>query len=85
MSLSNGGFPGSQLRVEALFVFGENDSNVPVTASIEEISRIGNPRLQIAVFPESGHAVEEPTARGSRVIRPEATRAVANFVLELEP
>jgi dipeptidyl aminopeptidase/acylaminoacyl peptidase len=71
------------LNVDALFVFGEGDTNVPISASIDKIEAVGNPRFKLVIFPGSGHAIEEPKEVGSRIIRPEASEAVANFILGL--
>lgn len=71
-----------ELDVDALLVYGEDDTNVPVTASIQTVRKVRNPRIRIVTFPGSGHAVEEPGVQGSRIIRPAASQAVANFILQ---
>jgi pimeloyl-ACP methyl ester carboxylesterase len=69
------------LAVDALLLFGADDTNVPVATSAQRIRELGNPRLRVLVFEGSGHPIEEPSERGTRIIRSDAVDAIADFVL----
>lgn len=71
-----------ELDVEALLLFGADDSNVPVAESVERIEALGLPSIGTVVFEGSGHALEEPPEQGSRIIRADALDAMAEFILQ---
>ncbi len=69
------------LTVDGLLVFGSDDTNVPVAESADQINALQKTGLRVAIFEGSGHALEEPAEHGNRVIRRDASKAVADFVL----
>lgn len=69
------------LAVDGLLLFGEADTNVPTAKSVSLIGELDNPRLVVKVFEGSGHAIEDPEIKGTRVIRKDASAAVADLAL----
>ena len=69
------------LAVDGLLLFGAADTNVPTATSASLIRALDNPRLEVLIFEGSGHALQDPENRGTRVIREEASKAVADLAL----
>jgi hypothetical protein len=72
-----------RLRVPGLVLYGEEDErdNVPVAASVRRLAGLGEGRdLTVRVFPGSGHALFDPEQRGRRVLRPDATRLLIEWI-----
>lgn len=72
------------LGVDGLLVFGSDDSNVPAQESAALIDALQKPGLKVEIFEGSGHALADPVTRGSRIIRRDASKAVADFALAAE-
>ncbi|HYD78169.1 MAG TPA: alpha/beta fold hydrolase [Paucimonas sp.] len=69
-----------QVRVPALVVLGGEDTNVPTAASVERLRSLKQDNIKLVVYPDSGHALEDPRGRGDRIFRAEALHAISGFV-----
>lgn len=74
-----------QLSVPALVLNGEKDKNVPVAQSLSRLEEIRKENLKAAitirVYPDSGHGIEEPNGRGTRV---GAYEAIADWIGQIQ-
>lgn len=63
-------------------IYGELDTNFPTNASVERLSALDRANIQIMVYEGSGHAIEDPVGRGTRLFRLDALRDMVNFIEE---
>lgn len=70
-----------RLSVDALVLYGEEDTNVPSRRSAEALEALGNPRIDVQIYQGSGHALEDPPGRGTRIFREDALRDIRDFIL----
>lgn len=68
------------LDVDALALFGREDTNVPTEASVARLQSLDNPRITIRIFDGSGHPLEEPENVGNSIFRQDALEAVRDFI-----
>lgn len=74
------------IAIPALVLYGEHDTNVPIDASVERLSSLGNPNITVNVYPGSGHALEDPTGDPGRersIFRKDALEEIVAFILAL--
>jgi dienelactone hydrolase len=69
-----------QLDINALCLYGEDDTNVPSAKSAENLRSLNNPYIKIEIFEGSGHALEDPEGRGDSIFRIDALRDIASFI-----
>ncbi len=69
-----------KLRVPALVLYGEADTNTPTARSAELLRGLGNPGIEVRVFSESGHALQDPPDRGDRLFREDALTGIGDFI-----
>ena len=72
-----------KLDVDALALFGREDTNVPSEESAKRLESLRNERIRIRVFDGSGHALESPPGQGDSIIRQDALDAVSSFILSV--
>jgi dipeptidyl aminopeptidase/acylaminoacyl peptidase len=68
--------------VPVLVLYGAEDSNVPSQASAERLRSLGLGSMEVAIFPGSGHALQDPPGQGDRLIRHEALSRISDFILQ---
>jgi pimeloyl-ACP methyl ester carboxylesterase len=71
-----------KLRVPALALYGENDTNVDARESADKLRSLGKPNIAVEVYGGSGHALEDPPGQGDRIFREDALARIAEFVHE---
>jgi dienelactone hydrolase len=69
-----------QLTVDALALYGREDTNVPSADSAEKLRALKNPRIQVRIYDGSGHALADPVDRGDSIIREEALEDIRDFI-----
>ena len=69
-----------QLTVDALALYGRDDTNVPSADSAEKLRALKNPRIQVRIYDGSGHALADPVNLGDSIIREEALEDIRNFI-----
>ena len=69
-----------QLTVDALVLYGRDDTNVPSTDSAEKLRALKNPRIQVKIYDGSGHALADPVDIGDSIIRVEALEDIRDFI-----
>jgi dienelactone hydrolase len=74
-----------EVDVDALALFGENDTNVPTRRSVARLESIENPNIQIRVYEGSGHALEDPPGRGTSIFRGDALEHIREFIQSRPP
>jgi dipeptidyl aminopeptidase/acylaminoacyl peptidase len=70
-----------KLRVPALVLFGEADTNTPSAHSAELLRGLDNPGIEVRVFSGSGHALQDPPDRGDRLFREDALTGIRDFIV----
>lgn len=68
------------LAVPSLVLYGQNDTNVPSGKSAEALRSLGNPRIEVRLYENSGHALESPEGLGNSIFREDALRDIRNFI-----
>jgi len=69
-----------QLTVDALALYGRDDTNVPSADSAEKLRALKNPRIQVRIYDGSGHALADPVDLGDSIIREEALEDIRDFI-----
>lgn len=70
----------SKLTLDALVLYGENDTNVPSSESARILESLGKPNIRVKIYPGSGHALESPTGEGNSIFRQDALKDIRDFV-----
>jgi len=71
------------LSIDALALFGAEDTNVPTAESAKRLMSLNNPRIQVKVYDGSGHALESPLGNGNSIIRKDALKEISHFIREV--
>ena len=69
-----------QLNINALCMYGEDDTNVPSAKSAEKLRSLNNPRIEIQIYEGSGHGLEEPKGLGDSIFRADALEEIVSFI-----
>lgn len=69
-----------RVRQPALFVYGGKDTNVPTRASVERLEALDKPNIEISVYADSGHAIEDPSGLGDSIFRRDALDDIVEFI-----
>lgn len=70
-----------RVEVDALALFGENDTNVPTRKSVIALESLDKPNIDIRVYEGSGHALEDPPGRGTSIFRSDALEDIREFIV----
>jgi len=69
-----------QVNVPSLVLYGQADTNVNSTASAAILRNLRKPNLDVELYEESGHALEEPAESGNQIFRPDARERISEFI-----
>lgn len=69
-----------QLEVNALVLYGEDDTNVPSVESAARLHELRKPNIRVAIYEDSGHALEDPPEYGNSIIRYDALEDISEFI-----
>ena len=69
--------------IDALALFGAEDTNVPSAESAKRLMSLNNPRIQVKVYGGSGHALESPVGHGNSIIRKDALEEISCFIRDV--
>ncbi len=69
------------LSVEALILYGENDTNVPTSESAAILESLDKSNLDVRIYEGSGHALVTPKGKGNSIVREDAMRDIRDFIL----
>lgn len=69
-----------RLSVESLVLYGKNDTNVPSSESAAILLSLGNPKIDVRIYEDSGHALESPEGMGTSIFREDALRDIRDFI-----
>ena len=69
-----------QLTVDALVLYGREDTNVPSADSAERLRELKNPHIQVRIYDGSGHALADPVDLGDSIIREDALEDIRDFI-----
>lgn len=69
------------LSVEALVLYGENDTNVPSAKSAAKLRSLQKPNIEVRIYEHSGHALEDPEGHGDSIFREDALADIRDFIL----
>ncbi len=72
-----------QLTVDALVLYGREDTNVPSADSAESLRALKNPQIQVRIYDGSGHALADPVDLGDSIIREDALEDIRDFIQSL--
>lgn len=72
-----------RLDIDALALFGRADTNVPSEDSAARLAALGNPRIRVRMYEDSGHALESPAGHGDSIIRQDALEDILSFISEV--
>lgn len=68
------------LNTTAFVLYGDEDTNVPTSRSVERLESFNNPNILIRVYEGSGHSLESPPGSGNSTIRLDALRDIEAFI-----
>ena len=68
------------MSVEALVLYGRDDTNVPSVESAARLRDTGNANIEVVIYDGSGHALEDPVGQGDSIIRDEVLTKVSDFI-----
>ncbi len=69
------------LSVEALILYGENDTNVPTSESAAILESLDKSNLDVRIYEGSGHALVTPEGKGNSIVREDVMRDIRDFIL----
>ena len=69
--------------IDALALFGAEDTNVPSAESAKRLMSLNNPHIQVKVYDGSGHALESPVGNGKSIIRKDALEEISCFIRDV--
>lgn len=69
-----------RLDIDALALFGDEDTNVPSEESVARLVALRNSNIDIRVYEGSGHAIESPAGGGDSIIRGDALEDIRSFI-----
>lgn len=73
-----------KIDVRTLVMYGENDTNTPTYRSVERLRALNNGNIDIKIYKESGHALEDPSDKGTSIFREDALIEIKEFILSQE-
>ena len=68
------------LNVPTLVLYGRDDTNVNVQESAARLRSLDKSNVEVEIYADCGHAVEEPAAMGNTVIRADALARIRDFI-----
>jgi dienelactone hydrolase len=69
-----------KLATNAFVLYGEEDTNVPAEKSAARLNSLSKPNIQVKIYPDSGHALEDPLGEGDSIFREDALQDIVDFV-----
>lgn len=69
-----------ELSVDTLIMYGREDTNVPSVESAARLREIGNPAINVLIYDDSGHPLEDPVGQGNSIIREDALEEIRSFI-----
>lgn len=69
-----------RLTVDALVLYGADDTNVPSAKSAEKLRSLKNPAIDVRIYEGSGHALEDPEGIGDSIFRLDALEDISSFI-----
>lgn len=70
----------NELSINALVLYGENDTNVPSEESAQILRSLHKPNIEVIIFEGSGHALEDPEGKGNSIFREDAMNQIRDFI-----
>ncbi len=68
------------LSVDALVLYGRDDTNVPTARSSERLRTLDNEHIRIRIYDGSGHPLEDPIGQGKSIFRHDALADIRDFI-----
>jgi dienelactone hydrolase len=68
------------ISVDALALFGADDTNVPTDESARRLTGLSNPHIRVKIYKGSGHALESPVGQGNSIIRKDALEEISALI-----
>ena len=69
-----------ELSVDALMLYGSDDTNVPSAESAARLSELANPAIQVRIYAGSGHPLQDPVGTGSSILRRDVLMDIRDFI-----
>lgn len=69
-----------KINVEALIMYGENDTNTPSHESAERLKSLNKSNIDVIIYNDSGHALEDPIDIGKSIFRKDALAEIKEFI-----
>jgi dienelactone hydrolase len=69
-----------KMNVEALIMYGENDTNTPSLESAKRLKSLDKSNIDVKIYNDSGHALEEPIHIGKSIFRKDALADIKDFI-----
>lgn len=74
-----------ELSIDALVLYGAEDTNVPSSKSAAILQALDKSNLRVKIYEGSGHALEDPEGTGDSIFREEAMIDIAKFIISVSP
>lgn len=69
-----------KLIVNALVLYGEEDTNVPSAKSATILRSLNKLNIEVRIYEDSGHPLEDPVGKGNSVFREDAMKDIRDFI-----
>jgi len=69
-----------ELDIDALAMFGRDDTNVPSEKSAAKLNDLRNLKIRVRVYDGSGHALADPVEHGNDLIRYDVLEDISEFI-----
>jgi dienelactone hydrolase len=69
-----------KLDIDALAMFGSDDTNVPSERSATKLNELRNTKIRVRIYEGSGHALADPVENGNDLIRYDVLEDISEFI-----
>ena len=69
-----------RLAIDALALYGRDDTNVPSADSVAILLALENEHIQVREYEGSGHALADPEDQGDSIFREDALDDIRDFI-----
>ena len=69
-----------KLATSSLVLYGQEDTNVPSTESAARLRSLDKLNIEVRIYEDSGHPLEDPVGKGNSVFREDAMKDIRDFI-----
>lgn len=69
-----------KLATRSLVLYGQEDTNVPTTESAARLRSLDKFNIEVRIYEDSGHPLEDPVGKGNSVFREDVMKDIRDFI-----